>query len=169
MTWSLLAFEPGGAGERETNNPCLAEGSRQTAQSARLFTLCSESQERQLGQRQCHVTLPTPHWSQRKRALGGAGSSAGCCALRRASSSGPAFPTADNASWPKASRSVREPPSASLYRSSTLSASPAATATRAASICTRAAVGACTRAAASCTRACAMSLAASAASPSSQQ
>src|SRR5262245_13360188 len=31
------------------------------SQGPRLFTLCRESHERQLGQRQCQVTLATPH------------------------------------------------------------------------------------------------------------
>src|SRR4249920_4130077 len=53
--------EPGNAGQQETNNPHDAGRSRQSAQSARLFTLRKESQERQPGQRQCQVTLPTPH------------------------------------------------------------------------------------------------------------
>ena len=47
-----------------------------------------ESQLRQLGHRQCQVTLATPHCSQRKRALTGGGcSSTGSLARNRASSS----------------------------------------------------------------------------------
>ncbi len=58
--------EPGGAGRMETNNLAASGCSRQSRQRLRLFTLRSESQERQLGQRQCQVTLATPHCSQRE-------------------------------------------------------------------------------------------------------